>query len=167
LQNDLVLLFLLLFRRAANDPALRMNEETISDLMVEYAFFQEIRQKRHVDKALELVLEDDYVLFGDFVSTKLNNASKEEWAKLWAIVYPQVQTYWAYVVLLCRTLFDGEHPISLEDALYLGLIDEISGRDFPEPRRLIRAKRIATEREKAERQSMPMRKWLRPRGVRR
>jgi ATP-dependent protease ClpP protease subunit len=162
LRSDLVLLFLLLFRDAANDPALRLTEETLADLMTDFAFFNEIRQEAHVDKTVDLVISDDNILFG----TKILRAAKEmeEGArkKYWAGVYPQIQTYWAYVVLLCRTLFDGEHPISLDDALFLGLIDEISGRKFPEPRRYVREARVKRLNSYAEEAARPMRKWPRP-----
>lgn len=166
LRADLVLMMLLLFKAAAANPALRMTEESITELMTEFSFFREVRKQEHVDKVVDLILKDDYILLSDMVSQKIKNADPAERREILEDVYPQMQTYWAYVVLICRTLFSGEHPISLEDALFLGLVDEIAGRKFPEPRRHIRAKRVAQERREEALSAKPQRKWLRPRTPR-
>ncbi len=132
--------------------------------MAEFAFFQEIRRKDHVDKVIDLMSENDYILFDSHVVEKFKKSeTEEEKHALVTVIFPQVQVFWAYVVLLCRTLFDGEHPISLEDALFLGLIDELAGRTFPEPKRSVRNKRIAREKQAQEKANQPQRKWLRPR----
>ena len=165
LQHDLVLLLLLLFRKATATAELRITDATIADLMNEYAFFREIRRKQHVETAVKLIVDNDYILFDHGVAKKLKESTKEEHDALIGVLFPQVQIFWAYVVLMCRSLFDGEHPISLDDALFLGLIDEIAGRKFPEPRRSVRNQRIADEMAEASKAKEPVRKWLKPRRV--
>jgi len=164
LKRDLVLLLLLLLDKAARTPALRINEPVIADLMTDFAFFSEIRRREHTEKSGELILENDFVFFDRFVGQEIKNAkTNEERSNLSALIFPQVQLFWAYVVLLARSLFDGEHPISLDDALFLGLVDEIPGHGTPKPRRNVMNEIIGREQAELARSSKPLRKWLRPR----
>lgn len=41
---------------------------------------------------------------------------------------------WNFVVSLCRTLQQGEHPIPVRDAYWLGLVDEVIGSGLPNVR---------------------------------
>lgn len=167
LQRDLVLLLLLLFRKATKSSSLRVNEMTIADLMTEYAFVREIRRQKHIDSAMTLMLQNDYILFDDYVSKKINEAESDEKRRaLLGVLFPQVQVFWAYVVLMCRSLFDGEHPISLDDALFLGLIDEVAGRDVPRSKRIVRNEYLRSEAAKMAQLQQPLRKWLKPRRQR-
>jgi ATP-dependent protease ClpP protease subunit len=161
LKSDLVLLMLLLLRKAPGNPALRLTESVIADLMAEYSFFKEIRQKKHVDSVVNLLLQHDFALFEDFVGEQIANAkSEDERDALLGVLFPQAQVFWAYVVLMCRSLFDGEHPISVTDALFLGLIDEVAGRGAPRTKREARNDRLQRERQTVF--ARPARKWLSP-----
>jgi ATP-dependent protease ClpP protease subunit len=162
LKSDLVLLMLLLFRRAPGNPTLRLTDSVIADLMTEFAFFKEIRRRNHIESVIDLLREHDFVFFDDFVSEKIANAkSEEERGQLLRVLFPQAQLLWAYVVLMCRSLFDGEHPISVDDALFLGLVDEIAGRSSPRSKRHTRNESLRfLSNTPFER---PQRKWRNPR----
>ena len=41
--------------------------------------------------------------------------------------YTKIEPLWSFSFTLCRELTAGEHPISPEDAWWLGLIDEVLG----------------------------------------
>lgn len=41
--------------------------------------------------------------------------------------YDKIEGLWSFSITLCRELTSGEHPISPEDAWWLGLIDEVLG----------------------------------------
>lgn len=41
--------------------------------------------------------------------------------------YEKIEPLWSFSLTLCRELTRGEHPISPEDAWWLGLIDEVLG----------------------------------------
>jgi hypothetical protein len=41
--------------------------------------------------------------------------------------YAKIEPLWSFSFTLCRELTSGEHPITPEDAWWLGLIDEVLG----------------------------------------
>lgn len=67
--------------------------------------------------------------------TALPDTERDEWIE--ARLKPLAEPLWYFVLSLCRLLYEGENPIGVEEAYWLGLIDEVAGSDLPSIRRLI------------------------------
>lgn len=143
LKDELALLLLLALDRAATDPAFRINSTTVADVLRDSAFFRELREEHHLRKVIEIVFDNDLALFGIHLPDKKDVKDAESHSRLIYDLCEQVQVLWAFTLVMCRSLLNGEHILSLNDALYLGLVDEVAGVSKPEPLRLFRRKSLA------------------------
>jgi ATP-dependent protease ClpP protease subunit len=151
LKDDLSLFLLLALTHAIEDDHFRVTDESVAELMREYQFFRELRQPEHVELVMDILIQNDIPLFGVVLTGKDKDVKDEEHKNLVLELFPQAQIFWAFVLVLCRNLLNGEHLLSLSDVLYLGLVDEVVGRKKPEPRRLYRhrmdAERLAAAQQ--------------------
>lgn len=56
---------------------------------------------------------------------------KERFNFLVNTVSPRLEPLWFFVVSLCRSLQEGEYPMTPEEAYWAGLVDEVVGKNLP------------------------------------
>jgi hypothetical protein len=121
-------------------------------LLRDFAFFQELNQSHHVDAVMNILLDNTAAMFGTNVNNRKDKDGKLP-ADLILELYPQVRTFWAFTLVLCRYLLTGDQLLSLHDARFLGLVNEVVGYDNPEPHRVYR--RRMAEKARAEKGEKP------------
>ena len=109
--------------------------------MEDFAFFRELRRPDQIDAVITILLENEASLYGSDLDLRSRRDKDGKFpADLILELYSQVRVFWAFVLVLCRYLIRGEQFLSVDDARFLGLVDEVIGRDDPEPKRLFRRK---------------------------
>jgi hypothetical protein len=82
----------------------------------------------------EIVCEQGHLFLSVGEEAEFNALPSEDSAQrqtfLLDKVAPRLNPLWYFVVSICRELQQGEHPISPEDAFWLGLVDEVIGSNL-------------------------------------
>jgi hypothetical protein len=134
LEEELSLLNVLLASRMTENPEWRLKTEDFDELGQDFlqlnamAYFQ--------DEALEKVFllsdrfmerkDRDFFVKHTYEDTK-DPRIRKKCDEILDRAYAKIEPLWSFSFTLCRELTSGEHPITPEDAWWLGLIDEVLG----------------------------------------
>lgn len=123
--------FKLLLSLITSDLAVKKNDRlrfttVLEYSMREFAILDSMNDKKHIQHASDLMLQNPYVFF-KITSDDFKVITEENRAKILSGAEPHARLLWHFCVLLCRELFEGEHILKPNDAQLLGLVDEVSG----------------------------------------
>jgi len=126
-QEDLKLLLSLIVADLADSNADRLNFSAVLERASrEFAILDSMNDQRHVQYASDLMLQNPHIFFNEH-EADFKARTTEEKAEIINKAEPHARLLWHFCALLCRELFEGEHVLSPNDALLLGLVDEVSG----------------------------------------
>ena len=134
LEEELSLLNVLLASRMIENPEWRLKIEDFDKLGQDFlqlnamAYFQDevLEKLLHLsDRFMEPQTLDFFAkhTYEDTKDPKIEKKCEEILDR----AYTKIEPLWSFSFTLCRELTAGEHPISPEDAWWLGLIDEVLG----------------------------------------
>ena len=150
-EDDLKLLLTLVVDAISKTKTAGINFQFILDKAVrEFGILDSMNDKKHIKYALKLMLENDFVFFGNKIDDQLENMGESEKLDLFRKCAPSARLFWHFCVLLCRELFEGEHILSPEDAQLLGLVDEVSGGGPIQSRREYHLEKMEKEQPREE-----------------
>jgi ATP-dependent protease ClpP protease subunit len=128
LESDLKLLICLIIAEISNEAQGKIIFTSILEKIVrEYNILDSMNDSKHVEYAYNLLIRHRNIFVGGKVVENIENKSKDEKDEIYEIGAPYAKIIWHFCVLLCRALFEGEHILTPNDALLLGLVDEVSG----------------------------------------
>jgi hypothetical protein len=134
LEDELILFNLLLAAKIKENPKWRLTSEDFNDL--EQDFLQMNAMAYFQDEALDWLLRladlfmspRDMQFFMKYTYEDTDNPKiSKKCDEIVGRAYDKIEPLWSFSLTLCRELTAGEHPISPEDAWWLGLIDEVLG----------------------------------------
>ena len=134
LEDELILFNLLLAAKIKENPKWRLTSEDFNDL--EQDFLQMNALAYFQDEALDWLLRladlfmspRDMQFFMKYTYEDTDNPKiSKKCDEIVGRAYDKIEPLWSFSLTLCRELMAGEHPISPEDAWWLGLIDEVLG----------------------------------------
>ncbi|WP_084004341.1 ATP-dependent Clp protease proteolytic subunit [Cupriavidus pauculus] len=117
---------------------------SLDSLIGDYDLITTMNDRQHIRSAARFITRHKVMFngMGDF-----DTKSEEEKNRIVSEIFPVARFFWIFCVLLCRSLFDGEHILTPADAQLLGVIDEVVGGGPVESRREF------NEKQKKERES--------------
>ncbi|UXH79046.1 ATP-dependent Clp protease proteolytic subunit [Roseateles amylovorans] len=124
--------------------------EALQRALQEVQLFDAIDSPKHRFTAIRLMVEHRVEFFGVDVAMRWPDMASEEKGKIIDESMPAVRTLWLICVMIARELFTGEHPLEPEEAMALGLVDEVPGASVYESRRAFRAKALRAKSDQRE-----------------
>jgi ATP-dependent protease ClpP protease subunit len=127
-------------KEKAKDELWTFSNGGMSDLQHDFDMFLDYHTGKHMRN-----LKDQVLSWGPFC---LDDQEQQAYGQLptpdkdkWLIAQKEqtVKALWQLLVSICRSLQEGEHVLGAEDAFWLGLIDEVSGKQLPNIRMVIEA----------------------------
>jgi ATP-dependent protease ClpP protease subunit len=99
----------------------------------EFNYVIECLNGRYSDRTWEVLIEFGSVLLSPDEIQEFNELvdARSRLAYSRAAAKPKLESLWFYAVTICRLLQKGEYPMKVEDAYWLGLINEIMGQGMP------------------------------------
>lgn len=116
----------------------------------ELALFDAIDNPRHWQTAMRLMLRHKHVFFQFDISNNWDALSEKQRNEIVDESFPVVRNLWLLCVMVARELFEGEHTLLPQEALVLGLVDEVPGSTLFESRRQFSMKRSNAPRAPVE-----------------
>jgi len=105
---------------------------SLDSLIADYDLMMKMNDPSHI-KSTARFMHRHKVMFSGLED--IDNKPQEERDKIVVEIFPVARFFWIFCVLLCRSLFDGEHVLNPADAQLLGMIDEVIGGGPIESRR--------------------------------
>ena len=93
----------------------------------ELALFDAIDNPRHWQMAMKLMLRHKHVFFNNAIRNNWETLSEKQRDEIATESSPVVRTVWLLCTMVARELFEGEHTLTPQEALVLGLVDEVPG----------------------------------------
>jgi ATP-dependent protease ClpP protease subunit len=126
--SDLSLLVALAVGRLADSPSGRTRiDELLEGISADYAVSKSFDDARHMSSISQIMIDHGWTFFRRDISVEIEGKEDDERAAILSPAIPIVRLFWFFCVFLCRTLFEGDHVLSPDDARLLGLIDEVCG----------------------------------------
>lgn len=134
LEDELSLFNLLLAGKIKEDPDWRLTAADFNELEQDFlqlnamAYFQDEALERLVRLSDLFMSPKDLEFFRKYTYEDTDDPKiRAKCDEILDRAYKKIEPLWSFSLTLCRELTDGEHPISPEDAWWLGLIDEVLG----------------------------------------
>lgn len=148
-EEDLNLLLTLVLGRLALKPK-ALAKSNFEHALSDFALLKSIEDPKHVKTATKLMLRHKHVFFNSETADAWGNLDDEAKKAVMSAATPNVKAAWLLCVLVARELFNGEHSLMPEEAMCLGLVDEVPGSDMIQSLRQFRTDvMIAEELAKA------------------
>ena len=108
-------------------------DDYLEKLVHDYNFVKNMNDEKHLADIFRIMSDHSSVFFDKNHDAK--NMTSDDLLKAHVSAFPHVRIFWYFCVLLCRSLFDGEHRLTAWDAQLLGIVDEVTANTVIQSRR--------------------------------